>query len=270
MEQNYNSGASTHSSVNVRCFSFLKSKIKLLFALFFIFLGFNNNLYSQIAQRGTATSATANAVTTLTINKPTGVISGDIMLVDITQRGTAALSNPTCAGWTLIDGANLGGGTDRWVSVLYKIAGGAEPANYTFNLDAQVDRSAGAIIAFSGADNTTPFDAGPGTLNTNNAATVTANGITTVTNNAAVIMLGGSGGNLWSAWTTTSPGALTELYDVQNTISIGGAWAIKATAGATGNGTATLAASQRNAGILLALRPLFHHQQMMFVLGRFY
>ena len=50
MEQNYNSGASTHSSVNVRGFSFLKSKIKLLFALFFIFLGTYDTFGQTITQ----------------------------------------------------------------------------------------------------------------------------------------------------------------------------------------------------------------------------
>lgn len=103
MEQNYYSGASSHSSVNVRGFSFLKSKIKLLFALFFISLGFNNNLYSQIAQRGSFTSATSTNAT-ITINRPVGVVVGDIMLVNISSRDTGGnnLSNPTSAGWTLV------------------------------------------------------------------------------------------------------------------------------------------------------------------------
>jgi len=85
--------------------------------------------------------------------------------------------------------------------------------------------------------------------------------ITTATNNAAVIMFGAAAPNnaatTWSGWTTTSPGALTELYDFQGTnyTTLGAAWAIKSTAGATGTGTATLSSSQRNAGILIALKP---------------
>ncbi|ESU29308.1 CHU large protein [Flavobacterium limnosediminis JC2902] len=255
MKQNYS--ITTISKRGTTCrFEIRKTNVKFLRNLLSIlFLSFiTNAANAQIAQRGTATTATANAVTTLTINKPTGVIAGDIMIVNITQRGTNTLSNPTCTGWTSIDGANLGGGTDRRVSVLYKIAGVSEPANYTFNLDADVDKSAGAILAFSGVDNTTPFDVTLGTINTANSTTVTATGITTATNNAAVIMLGGSGGSTWSGWTTTSPGGLTELYDIQNTVSIGGAWALKATAGATGNGISTLTSGERNGAILVALR----------------
>jgi hypothetical protein len=60
----------------------------------------------------------------------------------------------------------------------------------------------------------------------------------------------------WSGWTTTSPGALTELYDFQGTsTTIGAAWALKPTTGATGPGAATLSAGERNGGILIALRP---------------
>src|SRR5690606_38503274 len=62
-----------------------------------------------------------------------------------------------------------------------------------------------------------------------------------------------------NSWTTTSPGALTELFDASTAggddSAVGGAWALKAGGGATGNGTATMNAANPNGGILLALRP---------------
>jgi len=61
--------------------------------------------------------------------------------------------------------------------------------------------------------------------------------------------------NYGPTWSTTSPGTLTELYDVSNlSPSIGAASLAMATAGATGAGTVSITSSQGNAGILLALR----------------
>ena len=59
-------------------------------------------------------------------------------------------------------------------------------------------------------------------------------------------------------WNTTSPGGLTELFDspfVANlNMGIGGAWALKPSAGATGDGTVTLSDNARDGAILIALR----------------
>lgn len=230
------------------------------FLLMFICFLVSNPLHAQIALRNAATTSTSNN-TNLTINKPVGVVAGDLMLVNIAKGGNNTTA-PSLAGWTLINGANLGGGTNRYGAVLYKIAGGAEPANYTFALGTGTNSASGGIIAFSGVDGTTPFDVAPGTISVQgNQTGVVGTGLTTVTANAAIIMLGQAAGDnpTYSTWNTTSPGALTELFDVgQGTgdqSSAGAAWAIKPSIGATGNGTATLSAAERNGGILLALRP---------------
>lgn len=247
----------------IKNYPILKKIVPLFFLLFSL------SAFSQIAQRGTATTATSiNA--SITINKPAGITVGDLMLADIAQGTNKSEStnplniNPTCSGWTLISSVYLNGKVNRKGTVLYKIAVASDvtATNYTFALDADNDSASGAIIAFSGVDTTTPFDVMPGTINTNDSATVTATSITTVTANTAIVMLGQAvGGNrTWSGWTTTSPGALAELFDVGNgngkESTVGGAWAIKPTAGATGSGTATLSGKERNGGILLALRPV--------------
>src|SRR5262249_47896043 len=100
---------------------------------------------AAISQRGTASTATTTT-TTLTINKPTGVVAGDVMIVTISNPGennTAA----SLSGWTLISGSNLGSGAS-YGSVLYKVAGGSEPANYGFTLGTA--GGLGDIVAFSG------------------------------------------------------------------------------------------------------------------------
>jgi hypothetical protein len=216
---------------------------------------------AQIAQRGTATSATG-AGTSLTINKPVGIAVGDIMIANISESHTSnnLSTSASSSGWTVINSRTLGVNNVRG-SVLYKIAITSDltATNYAFSINTGANSSSGAIIAFSGVDTTTPFDVSPGILNPTNVGSITATGITTVSANAAIIMLGQVGDDRsYSAWATTSPGALTELYDITTITgfdsSVGGAWAIKATAGATGNGTATLSGSNRNGAILLALR----------------
>jgi len=212
----------------------------------------------QIALRGTATTA-SSTTTTLTINKPTGVVSGDIMIVAISKlNSTNTITAPT--GWTSIDGRSLAGSTARYGAVFYKIAGASEGANYAFSLGTGTTNSSGAIVAFSGVNNTTPFDVTPGTISVQGSQTeVDATSITTVTTSAAVIMLGMAANSspTWSGWTTTSPGALTQIASIQstNTTTTGIAWAIKPTAGSTGTGKATLSGSERNGGLLIALKP---------------
>ena len=121
--------------------------------------------------------------------------------------------------------------------------------------------SIGSIVAFFNVNATGgvqangtaggPFDVDPGTINLSNSNIVTATGITTVSDNAAVIMLAQVADNdSYSGWTTTSPGTLTQLYDDETSnsddASVGAAWELKSTAGATGDGTVTISGFDRN------------------------
>lgn len=208
-----------------------------------------NDAYGQIIQRGTSTTAISTN-TNLTINKPTGVVEGDVMLVNIAKENNGT-TNPSLSGWTLIAGAAINGSDIRG-AVLYKVAGASEPANYTFALGTNTNDAVGSIVAFSGVDvsGPNPFDVAPGSLSTSTTgASITATGITTTTANAAVILFAQSGdNNTFSSWSTTSPGTLTELYEnpfnsSNDDLSVGAAWAIKPSAGATGDGTVTQSAS---------------------------
>ncbi|MFM7016449.1 MAG: beta strand repeat-containing protein, partial [Bacteroidota bacterium] len=233
---------------------------KKLFSLLILVLLTVNISNGQIALRGTATSGTTSN-TSITINKPTGVVAGDVMIVNIAQNGNNT-TNPSLSGWTLIQGSALAG-SSRYQAVLYKVAGASEGSSYTFTLGSGVTSAAGSIVAFSNVDvsGTDPFDVTPGTItaSTSGSTSVSATSLTTVSNNAAIIMFGAavSSAPTWSGWSTTSPATLTELYDNQSaSASVGAAWALKSTAGSTGAGSATLSASERNGGILIALAPI--------------
>ena len=218
--------------------------------------------FGQIAQRGTATSATSTG-STLTITKPNGIAVGDIMIANFSESDNSSnlSTNVSSIGWTLIDGRKLGANNTRG-TVLYKIAIAADvvATNYTFTLNSGTDNSSGAIIAFSGVDPSTPFDVTPGTISVASGNSITAASITTVSDNAAIVMLAQVGNDRsYSNW-NTSANSLTELYDVKNSngqkTSVGGAWAIKNTAGSTGSKTISLTGSGRNGGILIALKPV--------------
>ncbi len=235
----------------------------LFLGMFFVCV---NSVSGQIALRGTNTSTSTS--TTITINKPTNVVQNDVMIVVIAKQGNNS-TVPSLAGWTLIDGANLTGSgtTARYGAVLYRVAGASEGASYTFSLGTGTSNVAGSLTAFSGVDvsGVNPFDVAPTTISVQGSQTgVSASTRTTASANAAVIMCGMAAASnpSWgdSNWTTTSPGALTEIVDVRqgngsSGASVGVAWGTKATAGPTGTGSATLSGSERNGGILIALKP---------------
>ena len=253
---------------------------KALLLLAFALSG--NVVYSQIAQRGAATTASINGATAaMTINKPTGVVAGDVMIASVLQNETdndnGGLSNVTSTGWTLVDGRTIysvgtANGDNAWYgTVLYRVADGTEGSSFAFALpNSRADMAIGSIVAFSGATSTGglkadgtaggPFDIDPGTLNIANASTATATSVTTSTANSAVIMLSlVSNDRNHSGWAATSPASLTELYDDITTNgddgAVAAAWANDPTTGATGDGTVTLTGTDRNGAMFLVLRP---------------
>ena len=221
--------------------------------LVFLFFCLSNNSFAQISQRGSSTS-TSGSGTSIVITKPTGVVSGDVLFASFSLYDGSGVNsssyNPSCSGWTLVDGRILSGSSSRRAVLLYKVATGSEGASYTFTFSS-VGYIVGEITAFSGADvsGATPFDVTPGTISNGTVTTnsVSATSITTLTDNSAVLLFGfeSYNGYSFSSWSNTSPGSLTELVDAKYATwaSVGLSWGIKGTAGSTGAGTFTLSGS---------------------------
>ncbi len=271
-------------------FSFFAFVLGMLFSL----MPFTNAI-GQITQVGTATSATKpNYYSTITITKPTGLAVGDVMIANIVQTNYdySNLNNPTNNGWSVVDGriiseSNYSNYYHAWRykwygTLLYKVATASDVAasSFVFTLDNDADDGNGAIVAFHGVDvtggfdasgnaNSGPFDVAPGNFNIITDNSAKASSITTATANAAIIMFGIESDNKnYSNWNTaTGPLALNKpLYNIPYNASldngIGAAWALKATAGSTGTGTADLSRSNENGAILIALRL---NQQIQFL-----
>lgn len=167
----------------------------------------------------------ATTGTSLTITKPSGTASGDLLVAVIYFNGNSNTITPP-SGWTSIGGFSTfsSGATSEWY---YKIAGGSEPADYTWT-GTSSNRNSGVVATFTGSFTGDPTDSGPNT----NTSGPTNTGITTINSNVMVIYFGGydeAAGGTWNedtGWTSAgADSGATNTY-------IG--YKLYATAGATG------------------------------------
>lgn len=182
-------------------------------------------------------SATANATgTTFTITKPTGVASGDFLLAWLVSSATT----PTApAGWTLAASDGNGG------QLYYKIAGGAEPASYSWTSGTSQTWT-GGISRYTGVDATTPLDAAVQT----SSFTLTTASVTTGSANALIVA------GLWTtAGTTTPPAGMTEAWErAPGNFDVETAYVIQPSAGASGTKTFTQSSGSAAGLFITALR----------------
>jgi fimbrial isopeptide formation D2 family protein/uncharacterized repeat protein (TIGR01451 family) len=236
---------------------------------------FSSSAPATIELRASSPVAVDNGTTLLTIAKPAGLQVGDVMIANFAMRGTSTV-DVTGTGWTLIRGAAFETSLKlARATLLYKVANATDVAapDFDFTLAGSGGNhgGCGAITAFSGVDATGgftpngtlggPFDVTPNAISvdTGGSANPTATALTTASANAAVIMLVMAQNNPTSSgWTTTSPGALTELYDGgqpgTNRSQVSAAWARKTSPGSTGTGNVTMTSTKWGT-ILLALKP---------------
>lgn len=108
--------------------------------------------------RGTATSfpGAASNTSTITINKPASVATGDLMIAFI-EMGTANMSTVP-SGWTLLNRLNVTS-SNMTSEVYYRFVTGSEGASFTWVDDSvNTTPACGAILAYRGVDPNVPFD----------------------------------------------------------------------------------------------------------------
>ena len=126
-----------------------------------------------IAIRGTATQATSSGVGI----KPTGVVSGDVLVALLGNYNANFVTTWASTGWSVLDtqAEHSGpGGSELNCAIMYKVAGGSEPSTYTFTNGIAGNISI-IMTAYSGVDNSTPFDTSK-TKNTSGAGNATVTG----------------------------------------------------------------------------------------------
>lgn len=121
-----------------------------------------NSASASVGYRSMACGQTTGT-SSITLSKPAGTVSGDVLVAHIGTANGPALTTPS--GWTQIP--NLAGiiNADQRLVSYYKVAGGSEPASYTFTTGL-TDATAGGIAAYTGVDTTAPIAGTPAqTLN---------------------------------------------------------------------------------------------------------
>jgi hypothetical protein len=160
-------------------------------------------------------------------------------------------------GWTLVRRMDNTTANQNSLAVYRKLAGGAEPASYTWTISANTG-AVGGILTFTGVNTSTPVNIENG-QNTANALTHASPSVTTTLANTMLV----TSHAFTSAATWTAPGGMTEAVDAASIavpqtggISLEINYVIQASAGATGTKTATASndADVGNAHIL-ALSP---------------
>lgn len=142
---------------------------------------------------------------TITIPKPAGTVSGDLLVASIYWNDRGQDPTPP-EGWVLIDFYS-DGDPSASVGAWFKVAGGSEPTDYTWTSTGSVSRRAGTIACFSGSYDADPEDAA---VVTTQDSPVSA-GITTVSDCAMIVYCSGvdaSAGATFtepSGWTSAGP-----------------------------------------------------------------
>src|SRR5207245_8049256 len=98
----------------------------------------------------------AGSASSIAINKPTGVASGDVLIATISVRGgtnNGTITKPS-ASWNLID--RIDSLTSITLAVYSLVAGASEPASYTWSWSTGNQKSAGGIPAFRCVHTVTP------------------------------------------------------------------------------------------------------------------
>jgi len=99
----------------------------------------------------TAATGTNSSSSTLTINKPSGTVSGDVLVASVAWSDGITPGAWSSSGWTLVAQHDYNLSVDHSYASFYKVAGGSEPSSYTFSQTASGAELAGGIIRISGA-----------------------------------------------------------------------------------------------------------------------
>ena len=193
----------------------------------------------------TGTSGTGG----LTLTKPSGAVTGDVLLASVGGTGNYSSVYPTAPpGWTLVrrDGVNQGG---QFTYTRVVVEG--EPSSYTWT--GLLSNAAGSVAAFSGVDTTNPVNVTSGTFDAD-GGTVTAPSVTTT--RANVLLIAVFGAFTWSNTPVGTPTGMTRVSGFNTGSGLAGAVAreSRASPGATGARTTTAPDSQ-SVGQLIALQP---------------
>ena len=196
-----------------------------------------------------ASTTQVGASTSLVVDKPAGLASGDVMIATVSSRGKPTITPP--AGWTLVTSTD-NGNTMRQ-AVYWRAAGASEPATSTFTLS-QAKAAVVQVAAYSGVSTTAPVRAFSAAVNPS-GTTVTAPTVTATNGDAVVAVFGTARSSNLAVVAALSK--RTQVSSVGGSNSVSGAEGdrIATVTGSTGTFTATSTGAAASVGHTLALKP---------------
>jgi hypothetical protein len=180
-----------------------------------------------------------------TCDKPSGLAAGDVMYAYVMAYDDAVDTVPSPpSGWSII--GTTAGSSQQQSTLLRKVAGGSEPATYTFTTTNPGYQDT-VILRITGADTTTPEDG----VSSNGGAGLSRTGTGVTTTGANRLLLLFTSG--YSRPVVTDPAGMTEVLvnDIVNDI-----WSeSRTTAGATGDRVAVQDAEDSWTAHMVAVSP---------------
>jgi hypothetical protein len=219
------------------------------------------------AYQSFAVANSATDVTSITVSKPSGTASGDLLIGVVVTDGNAGTFTPP-SSWTLINAgtADPGGIADQvTLGAWYKIAGGSEPASYQWTWT-NSEAVYAFIIRITGHNSSNPINVwGVATgSSTGTSITITCPTVTTTVNDTLVLRIfGADRAMLLGSYPTghtgitfgSSSGDNTTMYQCTG----GAAYKTQATAGATGTAaftaTPNVSATEEWRALTIAIAP---------------
>jgi hypothetical protein len=197
--------------------------------------------------RGNTNYDTSNTapVQSWVMNKPSGVVDGDFLLMFIVQNNPLAFSS-TPSGWTLIQDSRLDHSGANAVTY-YKIAS-SEPASYTWDYGATFsERTAACLVALTGGI----YDEIGQTEDGSGSTTCTAPSVTVDSDGSVLIAANGQKDTNYSA----VPSGFTEVMNVTAKVNLWLGYKIGVASGASGTASWTTTTAKKNDSIQVAVGP---------------
>lgn len=198
---------------------------------------------------------------------PASVAANDIAIL-VVQSSNQAIATPA-GGWAEVTNSPQGTGTAGVanavrIGVFWRRCTGVEGGT-TVSVADTGDHTVARILTYRGCiASGNPWDVTAGGVKAAASTTSTNPSVTTTVVDCLIVVISGhardsNSTTTYSAWTNANLSALTERADNGISTGTGGGFGIadggKATIGATGTTTATLAASTTNAYLTIALKP---------------
>jgi hypothetical protein len=190
----------------------------------------------------------------LTISKPAGTASGDLLIAAVATDGNQGTWTPPSAGWNLIDAGNQS--EEVSLAVWWKLAGSSEPAGYNFSW-AEDQEAYARIMRFSGHDPANPIDVSASAGGSSSSPSSPA--VTTSVAEAMILRIGGFDDDDISVGDPGLAGhtaiTMEKSSGGNGTCSGGAGYLIQSAAGNSGTSSFSLTRSEQYRAVTVGIAP---------------